>query len=474
MIVSGNTPLPGELVVPRVIAVVYERKWVILGFVAAGLAGAAVGYRDQPPRYVAEAVLALDVSKFQALPTESVVSPLPQESPALRTEIDIINSRSMGERVLAQLEDADVDVARGLGLRGDPSSGAMAATASGHASNSDISPRVKLDQLLSGIRVSNDGRSYTIYISFTGANPDFTAVVANAYAEAYINYQIDVQTTATKHVSDWLGTRLVSLRSELERSEHAATAFREKSGIVKSDGTTLLSQQIAGLNAELAKLRAQVAGENARLETALDASKGESGLALPEVLNSTAIQQLRTEEARLKRSLATISESGALKNPQIPELKSQLETIQTQIGLEVDQVVESLRNEIEISKRQQAGLEASLKQLQTEMSAANEAIVQADQLDREAGANRAIYESYLTRYKQTIEQDGIAMAEARIISRAVPSSSRSSPNASAWFLGGSMLGLAGGVAATALLELRALFRRRTVPREHGHWPEREA
>ena len=463
MIVSGSPGASEEPVVSRAISVVLQRKWLILAFLATGVFGSTVGYLDQPPRYFAETVLALDVRKFQALPTESVVSPLPQESPALRTEIDIITSRSMGETVLADLKKSGIDVAKGLGLTGKATAGLAKATTAERTTQATIDDRTLLDALLAGVRVTNDGRSYTIYISFTGANPEFPAIVANAYAQAYIHYQVDVQTTATRHVSDWLGTRLVSLRSELERSEHAATEFREKSGIVKSDGTTLLSQQIAGLNTELSKLRAQVAGASARLETALDASKAEGGLALSEVLNSPAIQQLRTEEARLKRSLATISESGALKNPQIPELKSQLETIQAQIEVEVGQIVESLRNEIEISRRQQAGLEASLKQMQAEMSAANEAIVQADQLDREASANRAIYESYLARYKQTIEQDGIAMAEARIISRALPPASHASPNGSAWLLGGIVFGLAGGLLAAALLELRSHLLRKAEP-----------
>ena len=475
MIWSENSAAPEELAIPRVLSAVLERWWLILACTVLGLAGATVLYMDQSPRYGAEAVLALDVRKFQALPTESVVSPLPQESPVLRTEVDIISSRSMAERVLAYLQATGVDVAKGFGLATEK--GTRQATP-GHAARATVDRRVLLDNLISGVRVTNDGRSYTIYISFRGTEPQFTAAVANAYAETYINYQVDIQTTATRRVSDWLGTRLVSLRSELERSEHAATSFREKSGIVKSNGTTLLSQQIAGLNTELARLRAQLAGSVARLATALDASEGKGALALSEVLNSPAIQQLRTEEARLKRQLAAISESGAVKNPQIPDLTSQLETIQAQIDVEVEQIVESLRNEIEVTRRQQAGLEASLRQLQTEMSKANEAIVQADQLDREASANRAIYESYLTRYKQTIEQDGIAMAEARIISPAVPSWAPSSPNMSAWLLGGVVLGLAGGLLATLLLEMRASFLRRPDPHESnlgapviGHIPE---
>jgi uncharacterized protein involved in exopolysaccharide biosynthesis/Mrp family chromosome partitioning ATPase len=464
MIVSENTSPPEEYAIPRALSVIVERRWLILACAVAGVAVATVGYLDQPSRYGAEAVLALDVRKFQALPTESVVSPLPQESPVLRTEVDIISSRSMAEKVLAYLQADGIDVAKGFGLASETNAEKRTRT-TGRTARLNGDHRVVLDNLLSGVRVTNDGRSYTIYIAFSGLAPEFSAAVANAYAATYINYQVDLQTSATRRVSDWLGTRLISLRSELERSEHAATSFREKSGIVKSNGTTLLSQQIAGLNTELARLRAQRAGSAARLETALDLSAGKSGLALPEILNSPAIQQLKTEESRLKRLLASISESGAVKNPQIPELTSQLVTLQAQIDVEVKQIVDSLRNEIDVTRRQQAGLEASLRQLQTEMSNANEAIVQADQLDREASANRAIYESYLTRYKQTIEQDGIAVAEARIISRAVPSWSPSSPNAFAWLLGGLVFGLAGGAVATVLLELRASFQRRPDPKE---------
>lgn len=457
MIWAEKTTSSEGLDLPQVLAILMRRKWLILFFAVLGTSLATLGYLDQPARYHAESVLALNVRKLQALPTEAVISSLPQESPVLRTEVDVIGSRSMAEKVLAGLQAEGFDVGANFGLPAQVPDNVQPGGAtwkSKRAEREGTRERALVDHLMSGVRVTNDGRSYTIYISFSCASPGLAAAVANAYAEAYIDYQVDVQTSATRRVSDWLGARLVNLRSELERSEHAATSFREKSGIVKSNGTTLLSQQIGGLNAELANLRAELAGSVARLSTALDVSNSKGGLALPEVLNSAAIQQLRTEEARVKRLLAQISESGAVKNPQIPQLTSELETLRAQIGIEVEQIVDSLRNEIEVGKRQQSGLEASLRQLQAEMSKANEAIVEADQLDREASANRAIYESYLARYKQTIEQDGMATPEARIITRAVPSGLPAGPNLRVWLLGGLLFGLAAGLAATVALEVR--------------------
>src|SRR5262249_182173 len=55
-----------------------------------------------PPRFVANAVLALDARKVQIVDRE-IVSRLPQESAALRTELDVVGSRSAAEEVVDRL-----------------------------------------------------------------------------------------------------------------------------------------------------------------------------------------------------------------------------------------------------------------------------------------------------------------------------------------------------------------------------------
>src|SRR5690606_25437006 len=79
------------------------------------------------------------------------------------------------------------------------------------------------------------------------------------------------------------------------------------------------------------------------------------------------------------------------------------------------------------------------------------------QLEREAAANRTIYESYLVRYKQTIEQDGIAAPEAQIISFAEPAGAPAKPRLAAWIMFG--LGLGGTVGAAASVLREATDRR---------------
>jgi uncharacterized protein involved in exopolysaccharide biosynthesis/Mrp family chromosome partitioning ATPase len=454
MIVSHDAPKGSQISVPRILLILWERKFIVLFCTFVGLAVAVAHYVRTRPRYTAEATLALDVRKLQALPIESVVSPLPQESPVLRTELDIIGSQVMAERVLAQLKkQADTDATKVLT---SPESIAFFAP----TPNTEIAlaEREAMDRnltrtLMSNVRVVNDGRSYTIYISFTADDPMLAAMVANAYGESYIDYQIDLQTSGTRRVSDWLGERLVSLRSKLEESESLAATFKENAGIVKSDGTTLQSQEIAGLSAELTSLKAKMAASSAQLATAVEAQRNGKELDLAEVLVSPIVQQLRVEEARVVRAIGELDDSGALKSSQLPQLKSQLESLKSQISREVTRIVDSKRAEIQTEERQLASIEESLKTTRDSMAENSQLVVHADQLDREASANRTIYESYLARYKQTIEQEGIESAEARMISEAVPSGRPASPNLVFGVLAGVLFGAMGGVAAAGIFYL---------------------
>lgn len=431
--------------IPRFISIVRERRRAIFLCMVASFGITAMGYARSPTRYTSEAIIALDVRKLQALPTESVVSPLPQESPVLRTELDIIGSQSMAERVLSSLQNdnpASSPQGKYNHLSDDP-----------FLNRSDPQISKMVNELMTNVRVMNDGRSYTIYISYSAGDPAYAAKVANAFGEAYIDYQIDLQTTATRRVSDWLGDRLGNLRTKLEESERQAQEFREKSGLIDTGGIPLLSQRLSGLNTELTLLQTKLAGANARLATALEVQQRGNGLGLTEVLSSPAIQLLRAEQARVVRAIGEIDESGARMNSQLPQLQSQLASLDKQVGLEISQVIASLRNEIEVNDKQQREVESNFKAVQRAISETNMAVVQSAQFDREAAANRSIYETYLARYKQTIEQEGIATAEARIISRAMPSARQTSPDKSLWGLMAVLLGCGTGIAAALILHM---------------------
>lgn len=442
MIVSDIRPSEDRLAIPGPMTIMKRNRFMITVPVLAGVALGAAGYANAPAVYISEAVLVLDARRIQALPTEAVVSPLPQESPVLRSEIDVIGSTMMAEKVASLLRD-----------RGDMvSAGERSDAALGAPMNEDGAV-ADAKRLLKGLSVTNDGHSYTIYIAFRDRDPAFAAHAADAFAQTYVDYQAQVQQQETLRVAGWLGSKLDSLRARLEASEKAAEDFRQSAGLVQVDGMSLPTQRVVTLNAELAQSGGVLAGAQARLEIAHRLLANSPVPALGEFLQSATISALRAQQDEAERKLAALEASGASKNDQIPILNSEIAAYQAQMAREVKNILESLENEVSIARQKQERVSAELSDAQARLADANRSKVRLGQLEREVEANRNIYESYLGRYKQAIEQQGVVTPEARLISSASADTRRDSPRLSNWLMLGLALGAAIGMAGALWNEL---------------------
>ncbi|MFC3694936.1 GumC family protein [Chenggangzhangella methanolivorans] len=408
--------------------------------VGLGVAGGVGVWLVTPNKYVAEAVVALDARKVQVITIDSVVSRLPQDSPVLRTELDLIASRSMAQKV-----------ARRLGL-------VSRATADGLSEPAPEDPAAKrspearaVDRLVNGLRVNNDGRSFTIFIYFEAADPVFARNAANAYAEAYLDHQIEVQTQATRSASDWLGRKVSELGVRLETSEKAVEEFRRTAGLLETNGATADAQKLAGVSAEFAAARSQRAGAEARLSAAKELTNHAAGMAaFNEVLASASIQALRMREAEIGREIGDIEASGAMLSTALPAQRVQLAALRRQIDGEVDRVVASLANEVDVAARKEKALDAEAARLAAVVAENSEARVELNRLEREASANRTIYESFLNRYKQTIEQEGLAAPDATLLSSAEVPMRPSTPKLVPLLAFGLAIGSAVGVGLVSM------------------------
>lgn len=98
MIISDVSSANGRQPVADLIETIKRRKLMLTLPIIAGVGVGFAGYLTAPVSYVSESVLVLDMRRLQALPNESAITPLPQDSPVLRSELDIINSRMMAQR----------------------------------------------------------------------------------------------------------------------------------------------------------------------------------------------------------------------------------------------------------------------------------------------------------------------------------------------------------------------------------------
>src|SRR6516162_2087005 len=256
-----------------IIRVLKRRKIIIFAPAVLGVGIAWTIASTTVPRFTSTSALTLNVGKVQIVDRE-VVSRLPLETSTLRSEIDVIRSRSLNDEVVVKLGlESDRAIAReahawlspwpyaARGMRDRLRRYFPALLGEDPANTSGavlpLSRAQLTDWLIGNLGVSNDGRSLTIVVSFTSENPERAAQIANTVAQTYLDDQVLAKNRATMMASDWLGGEVIKIRQQLEASEAAVDEFRRKSGLLQVKGETIPAERLADINAQLGNARAE-------------------------------------------------------------------------------------------------------------------------------------------------------------------------------------------------------------------------
>ncbi len=418
--------------------------------------------QNLPHRYTAEAILALDARGVQIVSSE-VVARLPQDYATLRTELDIITSRSLAEDVVDRLglvsdrdtlREVDADRAPG-GLLGrvirDAGIGEATRAALRWAGvpdapyeHSPLPTRADIvDWLLAQLKASNDGRSFTMFVDFTSEQPDRAARIANAIAQGYLDEQVGRKEATTRKAGSRLAEKLGEMRQAAAAADASVMEFRQSSGLIETKGMTVTGQQLSELNTQLAIARADLA----RTEGKLQMARGNNGNSLPDVLISQTIQDLRTQ---LSRAEVKLKDSPRLYLQ--PDLQITIDTYRKQLDAETGRIVTSLAHEVAAARARETSLAASLEHLQADYGQASAGMTHLSDLQREADASRTIYETFLARFKQTIEHEGLAVPDALLITEAQAPASPAFPKKLPFMLIAGLVGTLIGSVAVAVSE----------------------
>jgi succinoglycan biosynthesis transport protein ExoP len=410
------------------------------------------------PRFEATAALTLNVGKVQIVERE-VVSRLPLESSTLRSELDVMRSRSLNEEIVVKLglmsnpgvlweaaawQSPWPDVVAGKMRRalGRILPGVVEKDLAD--TDQTVTGSQLVDWLIGNLKVSNDGRSLTIVVSFTSESPERAAQIANAIVQTYLDDQALVKTRATMMASDWLGQRVDKIRQDLEKSEAAVDDFRRKSGLLQVRGGTIPAERLGDLNAQLGNARL----ERMRAEVKLQSARQSDPETLPDVIASPMIQTLRKELTEINSQIA--AERGYSTFYKLKVLEDRAGVVRKQMSQEMNRILAGVAGEVEVARKKEAQLAQSFQEMESQLGDAAHSGVRLIQLQREADANRSIYETFLARYKQAMEQESLAVPDARLISRAVPPEDPVYPNKLRFLLLGTVGGLAiGGALAFA-------------------------
>ncbi|MGY4455254.1 uncharacterized protein involved in exopolysaccharide biosynthesis [Bradyrhizobium sp. i1.3.1] len=292
-----------------------------------------------------------------------------------------------------------------------------------------------------------------IEISFKSLSRDRAAEIANAVAEAYIVDQLEAKDQATRRASAWLQDRIGELRNQATLAERAVVDFKAKNNIVNtggSGGRLVTEQQVSELNSQVVVARAQTSEAKARLdriEAVLRADSPNSTVnsTVADALKSEVVTKLRSQYLDIANREADWARRYGTGHEAAVNLRSQMAEIQNSILNELQRLAETYKSDFEIAKQREVGVQRELENAVSQSKATNQAQVSLKELESASQTYRTLYDNFLQRYMESIQQQSFPISEARVISQAAPPTQKSDPKPALALglsgIGGLILGL---------------------------------
>jgi capsular exopolysaccharide synthesis family protein len=273
--------------------------------------------------------------------------------------------------------------------------------------------------LQKNLTLLNNEKDYVISVRYVSEDPAVSAAVVNTLMDKYLAQYSQIKTSAADEANTALNSRANELKRDAEQADAAVANFVKNNKFVETPSGSVNAQQLQDLNTQLATARADLAAAEAKYRDAVAAARGGSTDTATEVLSSPLITALRTQEAELSRKQAEISQQLGPDHPDRKTIAAQLGQLRRTIGSEATKITSSLKNQADIARAREAGLETRFNQLQAAAVSGNAAFTQFQQLKAAADSKRQIYGGFLSKLADAAKPGDRQPIDARVISPAV-------------------------------------------------------
>lgn len=430
-----------------------KHRLVIAGaFLAALLVAAAVTLM-MAPIYTAQATLQIDRESVRVLNVDDVS---PREAPGgeefFQTQYGLLRSRSLAERVIDSLglasSNAFIEAMGGTAPeRGNRSAAEFAS----------IRRELVIKLVQSNFAVSPIRGSRLVRISFDSPDPALAARVTNAYAENFIQANLDRRYESSSYAREFLEEQIGQTKAKLEEAERALVDYATNQQIINvteagpnGEGQTqsLSGTNLESLNSALGQARAARIAAEQRWRQARAAPL----MSLPEVLGNPAIQRLQEQRATLDAQYQQNARVYQADWPAQQQLRSQIDELDRQITELARGILNSIQGQYVVAANNERALAGQVEGLKDEVLDLRGRSVEYNILAREVDTSRSQYDALLERYKEVSVTSTVSSNNISIVDRAEVPTAPSKPNLIVNLALAALLGLGLGALAAFILE----------------------
>jgi capsular exopolysaccharide synthesis family protein len=428
---------------------VLKRRWLISGVALASLVLGGVSALLETPYYKASIRIQIEREPAKII-EQGTTTPIETAGNAdfLKTQYELLKSRSMAERVVSALRIAEDD-----GFFKQRHS-AFSALTEIFGSRIDPTPPVLQGRAAKivhdTVTITPVPGSRLVDLSFLDPSPERAQQIANGYADAYVASNLDKRFEANSYAKTFLDDQIKQLKVRLEDSEKTLLEFAEQEKIIEvTDKTSISENNLAAANAALG----QLISERIKNEQSWRQMENVTAINLPQILSNQAIEVLRGQRKAFETEYQEKLESFKPSYPIMVQISNKIREIDKQLAAEIKTIRTSLQAAYDSSLAEENEMKERIASLRTEVLELQKKGVQYNMLKREAETNRGLYNSLLQRYKEVGIAGGVGANNIFVVDRAILPSAPYEPNIPRVLLLSLVFGFGAGVGVALLLEL---------------------
>jgi len=371
----------------------------------------AVGYLFTAPRiYSSRAVIYVEQRDKKVVNIEAIA---PEDLEAMEVMKTVEQSLGTDEMMLRVIKTAH--------LRSRPEFGATQAA----EPPSD-------DQLIKSLakRVSIKVRRGTrlIDIQTKSKDPKLAQTIAQTFVDEYLRLDVEQRAGTSSMANSFLLGQADRLKANLEVSEHTLQAYREEHNALSlQDTQNIVVESLKDINQRLTQARA----ERMKLEADFNQYKAigdtdpKALLAISTIAASPLVLDAQRAVHDQRGEIADLSRRYRAEHPKFIQAQSRMAQLQADYEKTILSAAQELRTAWQSSLDNEQKLDAALKQQEQASSDLNKIAIPYNVLLHNVEADRDLYQSILTRLKETditklIEANPIRLVETpRITSKPV-------------------------------------------------------
>ncbi|MBS9936186.1 GumC family protein [Vibrio alginolyticus] len=261
-----------------------------------------------------------------------------------------------------------------------------------------------------------------VRIRFRSTDPKLAMTIANAVGQAYIDANFEAKLVVTQNAATWLTNNSQKLEERLRNSEQALQEFLLKEGLIDING---IDEIYANELEELTRKLNIAVNKRIEAQTLIQLLRRKSSqsldslLSIDEFANQAQIRDLKLSEAQAAKNLSELAQRYGPKHDRMIQAKAQLAEIQSRTQQLIRDISFSKQQDLLAAKAQEDMLRAELDNKKSDFQSLGSQKARYEQLKREVESNKALYEAFLNREKETNATSDYKNVTARFTDKAI-------------------------------------------------------